>query len=310
MTTFHNFAPGDVFFTLTCDTLAEPGTAGANQTWDFSAITVTSSGSSTALSPSATPYAASYPNATVSTSVGDMYSYSKCNTAGLYIEGAAQPSSTVIYSNDQQYLSYPFTYNSSITDAFSGTVITGMNGTITGTSTTTADGYGTIILPGGATINNVLRVKNTYTRTDDFGTFISTYTNESYAWYSSTRKGPVFSVGTLTTDFFGMVTVVKTVSADGNSVGMKEIETEPSFSIFPNPAAGQVYMDVKKLAITDANVEVMDVLGNIVFSGSIDKMEISDKGLSLINSNILNSGTYFVRINTGSSSSVQKLIVE
>jgi hypothetical protein len=311
MTNFHNVAPGDISISIpVTDTMAQEGPGGANQTWNFSNLNLGTAASASYVSPSGTPYAASYPNATAATSNGGQYGYLKCNATSYAIEGAAQSSSTVIYSNDQLFLTYPFTYNSVVNDNFSGTIISGTNGTLTGSTTTTGDGYGTLMLPG-ATLNNVLRVKSSYTRTDNFGAYSIDYYSESYIWYSAASKYPLLNINRFATIFFGTPTWVKTVSVDASAVGISEIKDEKAFTMFPNPSSGDVFLHVQPALLTgEAILEIIDVLGKTVYAAPLSAISQPGQELYSFSTMGLEKGIYSVRINSGKNSTVQKLVLQ
>lgn len=148
---------GDVI-TTTNTNYVGPGSAGINQTWDLS--TMTPSGASATFAyanPSSTPYASSFTNSNVSASYGGSYVYYKTSSAAWQFYGAVT-SATMSYSNPEDFLHFPFTYTNTYTDSWATTFISGgYTFYRTGTTTVTADGYGTLITPSG-TFSNVLRV--------------------------------------------------------------------------------------------------------------------------------------------------------
>ncbi|MFL5753943.1 MAG: T9SS type A sorting domain-containing protein [Bacteroidia bacterium] len=309
MSNFHNVAPGDMSTsTPAADTLAQEGPGGANQTWNFSTLNLGTASSSTYVSPSSTPYAASFPNATVAAGSGSTYDYLKCNSTSYSLEGGAQPNSTVIYSNDQLLFTYPFTYNSVVNDNFSGTIVTGSNGTLTGTSATTGDGYGTLILPG-ATLSNVLRVKTTYNRTDNFGAYTIDYYSEVYLWYSAASKYPLFSITRFATNFFGSITWTKSVSMNASVVGINNADKSLEFNMFPNPGSGEVFLSLDPGKLNSTKIEITDMLGKIVYSSAAAQVSRVE-GNCLVNTAGFEKGTYFVRVSSDKESTVQKLLIQ
>jgi hypothetical protein len=92
----------------------------------------------------------------------DEYDYLKTNSDSVLLVGYHNHFTefTEDYYNPVKKLQYPFTFNNSFTDNFSGQAW-GMVSpfSITGNITVTADGYGTLVLPSG-TVNNVLRVRS------------------------------------------------------------------------------------------------------------------------------------------------------
>lgn len=176
-----------------------PGSAGANQTWDFSAITSPGTATFTTLNPATTTNSASFPSATVATLQtvpSPTYNYYSASANSFNAEGYAYSNGMVlIYSNVAKQMSYPFALDSSFTDTYTGTYVSGGNTiTRTGTMTVTADAYGTLILPYG-TINNVLRVLSVdnFTETGNANTSTTTI----YSWYLPGVHYPVLQLSTV-----------------------------------------------------------------------------------------------------------------
>lgn len=79
-------------------------------------------------------------------------------------------------------------------------------------------------------------------------------------------------------------------------------------SVYPNPAAGvNTTLIFSSQAATSAHVSIVDVNGRVVSS---ENMEVSS-GLNTreLNTSGLNAGVYFINLNAGTYSSIQKLIV-
>jgi hypothetical protein len=157
---------GDVATGTLADTTGwNPGPAGANVTWDFTGLVAIGSGTVAWVAVAGTPYAASYPNANLvmaqSSATGSSYSYFNSTSDHYDNIGVGNDNIVVTMPNPQTVITYPFTYLDSLTDTAKGTYTAPMS--ITGHrtiySTTVADGYGTLKLPGGVTYNNVLRIK-------------------------------------------------------------------------------------------------------------------------------------------------------
>ena len=136
-----------------------PGSNGASQTWDFSTVTSLGSGNFTTIAPATTANAASFPAATVTTrqtSPNPTYNYYSASANSWNVEGYVFSNGMVLaYTDIAKQMNYPFSLDSTFTDSYSGSYLSGSN-TITrnGNITVTADAYGTLILPTG-TFNNV-----------------------------------------------------------------------------------------------------------------------------------------------------------
>jgi hypothetical protein len=181
----HSVSPivGDVDSGVITDTLHwDPGPAGANVEWDFTALTKVNAGSVGWVAPSSTPYAGSFPAANLCINQGGFYSYYKSEIGGYYTYGNASNSGPkVVYDKKQTVVTYPFTYHDSLYDTTTGTyeqttVASGYTIVSTGHRTmyskTVADGYGTLKVPG-ATYTNALRLKITSTTIDSISMVIN-----------------------------------------------------------------------------------------------------------------------------------------
>ncbi len=88
------------------------------------------------------------------------------------------------------------------------------------------------------------------------------------------------------------------------SVGIKEISPPYLFQISPNPSAGNIIISFD-ITIINGNVEILNILGENIFSVNIvneSKKEINLKNIS--------DGIYFVKVFDGEKSYCKKLIVE
>ncbi|NTW34494.1 MAG: hypothetical protein HGB12_18045, partial [Bacteroidetes bacterium] len=187
---------GDLIKTHTADTTGiVQGPSGANQTWNFAALVVNPTlNTQTCVAPSTTPYASSFPTATVAISNGSSnYEYYKINT-GEYINLGMVVSANVIpFSDPQKIVSYPFSYSNTLSDNIAATFVLGINTIRKGTSTTTADAWGTLILPSGS-YTNTLRIKIIQDYVDSNLYYKATTHQESYLWFDGTHKNPLLNI--------------------------------------------------------------------------------------------------------------------
>ena len=151
-------------------TYIDPGAPGTGQSWDFSALQATTTLTSTIQAAASTPNGASFPGATVAASAGGgNYMYMKITSTGLENVGVYGSSTVMAYQNPELLLQYPCALNTTWTDSWSTTFVSGgFPIARAGTTTGLADGVGTVIMPYG-TFNNVLRVKLTQQYSDDMG---------------------------------------------------------------------------------------------------------------------------------------------
>lgn len=150
-----NFMPIGMSFTLSAGGPVSPGSGGANQTWDLSAVTVSPAGVLTVIDPSTTPCASMFPTSNwgEQTPGTNPYIYMLRTASQIEVMGENWPSSCtggMTYSNTKIALKFPFNYTDTYSDPY-------VNNNGSYTCTVTYDGYGTLITPTG-TITNVARV--------------------------------------------------------------------------------------------------------------------------------------------------------
>ncbi|OJW83395.1 MAG: hypothetical protein BGO69_00440 [Bacteroidetes bacterium 46-16] len=170
-----NIAPvgmGDSISVLT--SAVSPGPAGANQTWDFSALVPQGGGYAQYVDPASTPYAASYPAATRAVkidipAVGTIYEYDIVSaTKWEMLAGNVTASTADDYSaNPKTMIPIPFHYGDNVTDTFYKNAVGPY------TVTMSYDGYGTLVTPF-ATYTNVVRMKRSFGGNDYY-----------YDWYTT-----------------------------------------------------------------------------------------------------------------------------
>lgn len=82
------------------------------------------------------------------------------------------------------------------------------------------------------------------------------------------------------------------------------------FTIAPNPVAdGNISCQFHSEINGEASVEIFDLSGKLIYTLNALQIEKGENNI-LINMADLSSGTYIIRLNTGSSSLIQKLIVQ
>lgn len=166
-----------------------PGSGGANQTWDFSALTMIPAGNASIVDPTTTPNTATYPNATMAYKIDftvptphTEYNYylessGKWELLASEIGGTDPDDYTPNYRTE---LEFPLNYNDVISDMFQTTDM-GSPGPLT----RTYDGYGTLITPFG-TYTNAVRIAYSF----DGGT------TTNYQWIIPNPVIMVFSYST------------------------------------------------------------------------------------------------------------------
>jgi hypothetical protein len=177
---------------------ASPGPDGS-QTWNFS--TLTPLGGSDTLTFSYLAAGSTYAGANMlerSSNKQDHYYNETGNTnhTVALIDSVSAPSTIInTYSNTALGIQRPLTYHLNVTDTFAGNLqYSSFNMPGTGTRNLHVDGYGTLILPGNKTFNDVLRVRTEHTQTNASGPITVNVNVITYAWYDAAHKAPLLRI--------------------------------------------------------------------------------------------------------------------
>ena len=281
-------------FDLRNSNYVSPGSAGASQTWNLSAMSTTAAITNyTAVTVASTPSASSYPSANVSVIDPSSYIYYNTSTSAWLNYGVISGGVVFSYSNPETYLNYPFNYTNSFVDAWACTFTSGLTFYRTGTSTVTADGWGTVTTPAG-TFNNVMRVhlKQVY-KDSSFSFPIINYVNDEYLWYRPGTHYPVAAVYSFTTG-----TSVSTSGAYLNNVltGISEnTSLVNSITVFPNPVSQYLNLSCNLEAGKTTELFIYNGTGQMVKHFSALETSVGENKFKLEVSGLA-SGIYYLQI--------------
>lgn len=328
------YTPGTVLnFETTNITNVQPGPSGANQTWNFSSLSL--SGESYTyryLTAAATPYSSMFPASNIGIEIIDnlnadtSYMYqTKTNLIATYDGNATSDNGNVISfinSNPQTILEFPVSFNTTANDYLAGsmTISGGGMSMVThryGPQTMVADGYGTLQLPG-ATFNNCLRLKYRQVLTDStlftgmpFPATISTDIKTMYTWVQIVNGMAVERL-TMTYD---------TISDDNGTqyetycqfnrsttTGLTDASTGRTamFSLYPNPAHEQLTITFNENREDTFGFELMDATGKILEQRSVVSTGAPEQ--NILNIQHLPPGMYLIRLSTSNGSYTEKFL--
>lgn len=287
------------------------GAAGANQTWDLSSIGAGTNFSRNMLPTTTSSAANTFPNATFV--MAELYgdAFYELSSEGLSYWGVHDPPTTVVYQDPQKLISFPCSYNSSWTDNFQASWVSGgVNMTRTGSMTGLADGYGTLILPE-ATWTNVLRVKVTevWTNSPPQSQFEATR-------YYFLKPGIPWWLGTFSTvwqEFFPGGPMMGSYESEW----LSDISTRVSdrerlglgLDVHPNPARDRAVITFSSGGGT-LDLAVLDVTGNMVLHEQLTGQAVGI-GKHELDIPHLPGGLYLVRITDAEGQQgVTRLVVE
>ncbi|MDY0344489.1 MAG: T9SS type A sorting domain-containing protein [Lentimicrobium sp.] len=224
--------------------------SGANITWDLSNTTATLIGTVDFLEMSETPYQAEYPEANFAMkfiTTGFPTNYSLFNHSTTKFEEVANNVGTdnpVSFLNYRTVLTFPFTFNLSITDTYQ------KENQEEKTITITYDSYGTFIA-NDTTFNNTVRL------------FTDDDTNIALTWWNSSPSVPIFRANS---EGFILWQITSTPT------GIKEVYSNQLFDMYPNPATNELHILNKELL---SKIEIYNSAGQFQFSTNQSVIDIS-----------------------------------
>ena len=237
---------------------------GIDQTWDFSGSTGTIGNTLTTINASAGANASFFPNAAVALTTTGYEEYIGITAAGLEHMGQHAGTENIVYTDPELYLPIPCAYGQAWIDDFAGEWGGGAT-TFTGTTTATASGYGTLVLPS-ISVSNVLRVDLTWTRIESNGfTGVRTmnvfYRPGTGYLLASNEKFELF----LTASNTLLTTNEEFTYLDPATIGITETPLEAiGLTLVPVPATGNVTIVFGTSGATQ--VDVIDTEGRLVVS--------------------------------------------
>jgi hypothetical protein len=264
-----------------------PGDAGANQTWDFSSLSLTLRVENQTFNTVAVGTAISASSFTDSnycwTTKGtddinnniiiDIYLFYNLSDTSFEEAGSSYPGTINKFTDTKTLFQFPYNYNKKIDDTYQ---IEGQN---SNSFTSVYDAYGTLITPFG-TYTNVIRVKTTR----------ETYVN--YTWYQ-TKPFSIIMQGEFTDS--SPLTVYKNTTG----LGVNPIEPKKAMAVFPNPTHAELNIQLPEQQTLD-RVAITDITGKIVLT--------QDQNLNQINVAHLANGLYFIEAHSGNEKFQTKFI--
>ncbi len=302
---------GDVFYGHSIDTNVSKGASGANVTWNFSAVTQTSLDTISFLACDSTPYCSSFSGSNIAALTNGAYVYANAGSTKLSMNGYYSMGTAMVFSNPQDIMRYPFTYNSSYVDT-SGYVLSSFGFVHTQIDSMVCDAYGTIQLPSG-TDTGVIRV-HVITHTTDSSSFgQSSSRTESYSWYKPGFHNLLF---TINYDTSGSTSGTPYVSEaayytkkGGTTTAVSNVNSTATFlQAYPNPATDALHLKFELQNTSGALLTLTDVLGKTVasISGSDLKAGINDITYSVAD---IAPGLYIVRLQSSAGTVSQKVTI-
>jgi len=285
---------------------------GNNCSWDFTKFTgVFPMVVDSFISPSSVPNASAHPNATYAQNRDKIYTFYKSSTSPSQTEllGGYTTSLTLTFTNTAIIASYPLNYGYNLTDPVSGTFLyNATNGVCNGSITIAADGLGTVNLPNGVSIPNVLRLKSVETLA--LLTFfqgvpvpVGSFNQTIYNYYMPGKKFPIVNIGYTTYQLLaGTPTITALVYGSQNYfsvVGQEENTMEKrNLQVYPNPFHSELNLSS---VIEESEFSFYNLNGQLILKTD------NTSGTELEK---LQAGIYFLEIKNSQGIHRQKVIKE
>lgn len=275
-----------------------PTAGGANQLFNFNAL----SGNAIDLyqwkDPASLPNAANFPGAQVAlVNAGPDTLFFKTTSNGLERIGDTQTISalgsnyhfTTNFSNSILELKLPLTYGDPFwTDQFSGSfTVDGNTSNRNGAITGLADAWGRVVMPGGADTVAVLRVNTRMTESIPMtisGLAVAVqHTHNVVAYFPLWGKFPVFrSVNDTLASPFLTQNYAYTEWLDASAVGITEAGADPyQLRLAPNPASDRFNLGYVNLGTSTLSLRVMDLRGAVVLQKNLGNRGLSTEVINV-----------------------------
>ncbi len=293
--------PGDQFFNqIIQDTTLSPGINGANVVWDYSSYFISvNTFNEFYRSPVATPYQANYPAANLAVnniSGSSDYDFYTRSSSALEYWGSVFQGNVVSITNNQNVLTLPFSYGNTVTNApVTGTAFNNLV-TLSGSISTNADAWGTLILSNG-TYSNALRVTMNINLIGDYGGGpTERYNVTKYLWYIAGQKAPKMQIVMI--DIAGDLQTYKNkmVLVSTITTGINENTAGTTLSLYPNPSSELINLDFSSSFDGIAGYSIFDNCGREVRVASEQKVAVR-AGRATVNISGLAAGSYRIALN-------------
>ncbi len=308
----HGLIPGtshDFIFTNNKD----EGPGGANVIWDFSDLTPSNK---TLTSHMLKPVNLENSNEiiqanTVIEEFGNLF-YFKVNTDIIEQYGTVSCNTVTIYDKPFVKLKFPFSYGDKVTGNYSGIQQSANTKVpVKGTYEISGDAFGTLILPGNITINDVLRVRQIRTIENDDKSIITEIT---YRWYIDNVRYPLFVIVKYLTpkESYTYQTAYYAHAGDRykSATSITDLQSINEFSAYPSPYHEQLTISYEIEKDGNVQIDLFDISGrlaktilnNTKQTAGYHYMPVTDNEIKLL------PGVYYVRLSFDNITYMKKVI--
>ena len=305
--------PGDYHKTVFTAYKA-PGEGGAGQVWDFSGQKILNDHHAEILPAGETPFSEEFPQANMAIKEHGNYFFFDVQPASSSYHGYVKNNRLVIrYDKGAEKMRYPFHYEDSYTGDF--TAKTPVS-TIYGNYRIESDGYGTLKLPGGIVLQNVLRVKSTEDFVEEACNSVHAHT-EKVSWYHPAYRYPVYVMFYRKEEYlnkekpkiyrYGILS--EAVQKRRKAAGMDKQEPRHSYKVLPNPFVEEVRIQYELRAKAAVQIEVFNMQGRrVTMLQDKDQPKGSYTIRFIPERYTIKPGNYLVKIMLGKQVNLEKLV--
>ncbi len=269
-----------------------PGSAGANQTYDFSAVHSHLASSTANIAPSAGVLGSMYPMTNNCMHQDTLYFYFDSNASRIDFWGVAgnllsnSVNNAQVYSNAQTIITFPSTYNTAFTDTanydcklpynaiYQGYYVDSMREKERIITISTVDGYGTVITPNGS----VACLRQNITKNSVDSVWAKVVVGNFHYWlnishdatstpsysYVSAAYGPIVDI-----EYYTGTTTIYRVTWNPVPLSTLSNTVENNLSVFPNPNSGEFNMTLNADVSKDYTIQVSNLLGQVIYSETL-----------------------------------------
>ncbi|MCA1763824.1 MAG: T9SS type A sorting domain-containing protein [Flavobacteriales bacterium] len=307
-------------FTLNGMQSGDAGTAGNNQTWDFTFLIPEGVQNAVIAEYGSTNLEDEYPDANTVVSIGPDLAYefrlateNEYSTYGQYEFGGFQS----FYSNPQTLFVFPAELGVAYVDSFAFDYITvnDQEASMLGEIDMEINGYGDIIMPWG-TVEGAYRTSGTISRVESFefqGDTIQAFLEGTDTYFAAPGYPmPVISViqGIVTVPTLDIVQNIQSTTFISNFdfVGTDDVVVD-ELNVFPNPASDQLNINFEKRDSDAVQIDLLDIRGRVVQSagrqgGGFGRFQTQ------LDVSALPAGFYLLRLATQSGTQTIKVAVD
>lgn len=181
------------------------------------------------------------------------------------------------------------------------------------------DGWGTLITPFGTfqtlrVLSTIDAVDTVYNNSLSAGTNIPRPLKYEFKWLATGKKIPVLKIEA--TDIAGNITVSNVRYIDSARAGVPQVgivensKTDLELGVYPNPCVNELLVNYKLPVTSPVKISITDVLGKTT-AVVVDEIQIAGghkKSISITDLH-LNSGIYFLNLQTDKYEEIQKIVL-